>query len=182
VMPTGLIQTGLDVLKAYLEEGVDLENINIMTMCYGASVPDYAKGSIDAVDNTMKQVKDYFKKYAGIDLTTEQAYAKLGTTPSVGFENTGHPYFTTEMMKQVVDHAVEKNIGMVSFWSINRDAKIDNGVGQVKNRFEFTKVAQTFGETDLEPDTEAPTMPTNLIANKVTHHSVAMNWDSATDN
>ena len=182
VMPTGLIQTGLDVLKAYLEEGVDLENINIMTMCYGASVPDYAKGSIDAVDNTMKQVKDYFKKYAGIDLTTEQAYAKLGTTPSVGFENTGHPYFTTEMMKQVVDHAVEKNIGMVSFWSINRDAKIDNGVGQVKNRFEFTKVAQTFGETDLDPDTEAPTTPKNLTASKVTHHSVALNWEAATDN
>ncbi len=87
VMPTGLIQTGLDVLQAYLEEGVDL-TMNIMTMCYGASVPDYAKGSIDAVDNTMKQVKDYFKKYAGIDLTKEQAYAKLGTTPSVGFENT----------------------------------------------------------------------------------------------
>ncbi|MBE9888440.1 DUF5011 domain-containing protein [Enterococcus durans] len=182
VMPTGLIQTGLDVLKAYLEEGVDLENINIMTMCYGASVPDYAKGSIDAVDNTMKQVKDYFKKYAGIDLTTEQAYAKLGTTPSVGFENTGHPYFTTEMMKQVVDHAVEKNIGMVSFWSINRDAKIDNGVGQVKNRFEFTKVAQTFGESDIEPDTEAPTTPKNLTASKVTHHSVTLNWEAATDN
>ena len=182
VMPTGLIQTGLDVLKAYLEEGVDLENINIMTMCYGASVPDYAKGSIDAVDNTMKQVKDYFKKYAGVDLTTEQAYAKLGTTPSVGFENTGHPYFTTEMMKQVVDHAVEKNIGMVSFWSINRDAKIDNGVGQVKNRFEFTKVAQTFGESDIEPDTEAPTTPKNLTASKVTHHSVALNWEAATDN
>ncbi len=182
VMPTGLIQTGLDVLKAYLEEGVDLENINIMTMCYGASVPYYAKGSIDAVDNTMKQVKDYFKKYAGIDLTTEQAYVKLGTTPSVGFENTGHPYFTTEMMKQVVDHAVEKNIGMVSFWSINRDAKIDNGVGQVKNRFEFTKVAQTFGESDIEPDTEAPTTPKNLTASKVTHHSVALNWEAATDN
>ncbi|TVT09546.1 DUF5011 domain-containing protein [Enterococcus durans] len=182
VMSTGLIQTGLDVLKAYLEEGVDLENINIMTMCYGASVPDYAKGSIDAVDNTMKQVKDYFKKYAGVDLTTEQAYAKLGTTPSVGFENTGHPYFTTEMMKQVVDHAVEKNIGMVSFWSINRDAKIDNGVGQVKNRFEFTKVAQTFGESDIEPDTEAPTTPKNLTASKVTHHSVALNWEAATDN
>lgn len=182
VMPTGLIQTGLDVLKAYLEEGVDLENINIMTMCYGASVPDYAQGSIDAVDNTMKQVKDYFKKYAGMDLTTEQAYAKLGTTPSVGFENTGHPYFTTEMMKQVVDHAVEKNIGMVSFWSINRDAKIDNGVGQVKNRFEFTKVAQTFGESDIEPDTEAPTTPKNLTASKVTHHSVALNWEAATDN
>ena len=182
VMPTGLIQTGLDVLKAYLEEGVDLENINIMTMCYGASVPDYAQGSIDAVDNTMKQVKDYFKKYAGMDLTTEQAYAKLGTTPSVGFENTGHPYFTTEMMKQVVDHAVEKNIGMVSFWSINRDAKIDNGVGQVKNRFEFMKVAQTFGESDIEPDTEAPTTPKNLTASKVTHHSVALNWEAATDN
>ena len=130
----------------------------------------------------MKQVKDYFKKYAGIDLTTEQAYAKLGTTPSVGFENTGHPYFTTEMMKQVVDHAVEKNIGMVSFWSINRDAKIDNGVGQVKNRFEFTKVAQTFGESDIEPDTEAPTTPKNLTASKVTHHSVALNWEAATDN
>ena len=61
VMDTGLISTGLAVLQAYLEAGVDLTNINLMTMCYGSSVPDYAQGSLDAVDNTMVQLKSIIK-------------------------------------------------------------------------------------------------------------------------
>src|SRR5699024_7891253 len=53
VMDTGLISTGLSVLQAYLEAGVELTTVNLMTMCYGSVVPDYAQGSLDAVDNTM---------------------------------------------------------------------------------------------------------------------------------
>ena len=69
---------------------------------------------LDAVDNTMVQLKNHYKQYAGKTLTDEQAYAKLGTTPSVGFENEQHPYFTTDMFNLVVQHAKERKIGMVS--------------------------------------------------------------------
>ena len=80
-------------IASLFRSGVDLTNVNIMTMCYGPSVIDYAQGSLDAVDNTMVQLKNHYRQYAGITLTDEEAYAKLGTTPSIGFENEQHPYF-----------------------------------------------------------------------------------------
>ncbi|CAM1343779.1 M4 family metallopeptidase [Tenacibaculum amylolyticum] len=32
------------------------------------------------------------------------------------------------------------------------------------------------------PDTEAPSIPTNLVASNITHNSVVLNWDASTDN
>ena len=77
-------------------------------MCYGSVVPDYAQGSLDAVDNTMVQLKDYYKRFTNTTLTDEQAYARLGTTPSIGFESEAHPYFTTAMLNKVIQHAKKK--------------------------------------------------------------------------
>ncbi|MGM9903267.1 hypothetical protein A5844_002271 [Enterococcus sp. 10A9_DIV0425] len=183
VMDTGLISTGLTVLQAYLEAGVDLTNVNIMTMCYGESVPDYALGSMDAVDNTMVQLKNHYQQYAGISLTDEQAYAKLGTTPSVGFESEQHPYFTSSMMKQVVNHAKERKIGMVSYWSMNRDAQVDGGQGQVHNQFEFLNASQWFtDDSELPEDTEKPTTPENLTSSLITSKRVILNWEASSDN
>uniref|UniRef100_UPI003132CD91 immunoglobulin-like domain-containing protein n=1 Tax=Enterococcus faecium TaxID=1352 RepID=UPI003132CD91 len=144
VMNTGLISTGLDVLRAYLEEGVNLDMVNIMTMVYGSSVPDYAVGSVQAMDNTKDQLKEYYRKYSNITLTDQQAYAKLGVTTSIGFESSDHPYFSVKDMDLVVKHAIQKNIGMMSFWSINRDTKIDGGAGQVENKYEFSAIANQF--------------------------------------
>ncbi|WP_301356996.1 fibronectin type III domain-containing protein [Enterococcus spodopteracolus] len=183
VMPTGLISTGLSVLQAYLEAGVDLTNVNIMTMCYGSSVTDYAQGSLDAVDNTMIQLKNHYKQYAGKTLTDEQAYAKLGTTPSVGFENEQHPYFTTDMFNLVVQHAKERKIGMVSYWSMNRDAKVDGGQGQVKNQYEFLTVGQRFTDgSEMPEDTQNPSTPTNVGSDFITTQRARINWTASTDN
>ena len=185
VMNTGLISTGLNVLQAYLEAGVDLTAVNIMTMCYGSSVPDYAQGSLDAVDNTMRQLQNYYQQFAGITLTEEEAYGKLGTTPSIGFESEAHPYFTTSMFNKVVNHAREKGLAMVSYWSMNRDAKIDNGQGQVSTPFEFLNTAQLFLESevpeDLE-DTEAPTTPKNLSVAFLTTKQARLEWSESSDN
>lgn len=183
VMPTGLISTGLSVLQAYLEAGVDLTNVNIMTMCYGSSVTDYAQGSLDAVDNTMVQLKNHYKQYAGKTLTDEQAYAKLGTTPSVGFENEQHPYFTTDMFNLVVQHAKERKIGMVSYWSMNRDARVDGGQGQVKNQYEFLTVGQRFTDgSEMPEDTQNPSTPTNVGSDFITTQRARINWTASTDN
>ena len=48
------------------------------------------------------------------------------------------------MLNKVIQHAKEKKIGMVSYWSMNRDAIVDGGQGKVKNQYEFLTVAQQF--------------------------------------
>ncbi|MBL4998668.1 chitinase [Enterococcus xinjiangensis] len=179
----GLTRVDYDVEAAAMGYEENLTNINLMTMCYGSSVPDYAQGSLDAVDNTMVQLKEYYQRFMGTTLTTEQAYAKLGTTPSIGFESEAHPYFTATMFNRVVQHAKERNIGMVSYWSMNRDSKVDGGQGQVNNRYEFLNVAQRFtDDTPLPEDKEKPTIPENFKAELVTSRRAALSWSPATDN
>ncbi|MGL4655541.1 MAG: immunoglobulin-like domain-containing protein [Sarcina sp.] len=154
VLPDGLTPVQMNVLEVYLAEGVNVECVNIMTMCYGSGTlapgENYGTASLRAVDSTMKQVQQYYKKYQNIDLTDAQAYKKIGTTPSIGFEGSGHPIFTTEWTKLVVDHAIQREIGMTSCWSINRDAKLDNNQG-VNQQFEFAKIFQNFGSTNPGP-------------------------------
>ena len=153
-----------------------------MTMCYGSVVPDYAQGSLDAVDNTMVQLKDYYKRFTNTTLTDEQAYARLGTTPSIGFESEAHPYFTTAMLNKVIQHAKEKKIGMVSYWSMNRDAMVYGGQGKVKNQYEFLTVAQQFGKDTPSPeDFEKPSTPTDLHG-VASSDSISLSWTASTDN
>ncbi|MGL5531945.1 MAG: immunoglobulin-like domain-containing protein, partial [Culicoidibacterales bacterium] len=67
VLPSGLTAIQLDVLEAYLSEGVDVEVVNLMTMCYGNGTllpgENYGTASLRAVDSTMEQLKTYFAKY-----------------------------------------------------------------------------------------------------------------------
>ncbi|KIE44458.1 carbohydrate binding domain protein [Clostridium argentinense CDC 2741] len=151
VLPSGLTWNQLDVLEAYLSEGVDVEVVNIMTMCYGSGTllpgENYGTGSVRAIDSTKNQLKDYFKKFANIELTDRQAYGKIGTTSSIGFEGSAHPIFTKEWSKLVVDHAIEKEIAMTSFWSMNRDAMLETNAG-VSSQYEFTEVFKKFEEGD----------------------------------
>ena len=150
VSPNGLVADGLSVLQTYLSQGVDIELVNIMTMCYGpAEVPDgnYGTASIRAIDNTKNQVQQYFKKYANISLTDSEAYKKVGTTSSVGFESEAHPIFGTDWAKLVVDHSIEKGLGMTSLWSMNRDAMLVSNKG-VTNQYQFTDIYSTFGEDE----------------------------------
>ena len=171
-----------DRIVLYLEAGVELTTVNLMTMCYGSVVPDYAQGSLDAVDNTMVQLKDYYKRFTNTTLTDEQAYARLGTTPSIGFESEAHPYFTTAMLNKVIQHAKEKKIGMVSYWSMNRDAMVDGGQGKVKNQYEFLTVAQQFGKDTPSPeDFEKPSTPTDLHG-VASSDSISLSWTASTDN
>lgn len=160
VLPSGLTQVQLDVLEAYLSNGVDVSVVNVMAMCYGSSTlnpgENYGTASLRAVDSTALQVKDYFKKFANIDLTLEQAYAKVGTTTSVGFEGSGHPVFTTDWTKLVVDHAIKNKIAMVSFWSMNRDAQLQTNSG-INAPYEHTNICKTFGKDPIvDPNKNTP--------------------------
>lgn len=126
IMPNGWQEKQIKIIKAYLDAGVDISLINSMTMCYGSGVysnEDYGDASIRAIENSIKQMQDIYSDY-GIYLSESQAYAKTGATIDIGYESNLYPVFTLEMAKKVVDHAKEHAYGMLSYWSINRDAKM----------------------------------------------------------
>lgn len=168
VMPEGLTRFELDVLEAYLSNGVKIDVINIMTMCYGVGAirpgENYGQASIRAMDNTKDQIKDYFNKFAGINLTDAEAYGKLGTTTSIGFESDAHPIFNVDMAKLVVDHSIEKGVSMTSLWSMNRDSMVQPNKG-VTSQYEFTNVYKSFPFGGGNGGTEINTKPVILGAN-----------------
>lgn len=181
VMHTGLVKSGQQVLKAYLEEGVDLTYVNIMTMCYGSAVSDYGQGSIDAIDQTAKQLQTMYQTYAEKKMTSEAAYQKIGTTCCIG-PREGHPYFTLKQFEQVVKHAREKKVGMISFWSMNKDALLTKDKEELLNAYDYAKIAIKEFETVPEKDTEAPTRPEALKISAITSTSAKASWQASKDN
>lgn len=159
VLPSGLTSVQLDVLEAYLSAGVNVKVVNIMTMCYGSGTllpgENYGSASLRAVDSTKNQVKQYYKQFANTDLTDQDAYGIIGTTPSIGFEGAAHPIFTTEWSQLVVDHAIEKGLAMTSFWSMNRDAMLENNNG-VTAQYQYTDIFKAFGNGSTPPVATKP--------------------------
>ncbi|MEQ7053806.1 glycosyl hydrolase family 18 protein [Paenibacillaceae sp. P-4] len=159
VLPSGLTSVQLDVLEAYLSAGVDVKVVNIMTMCYGSGTllpgENYGSASLRAVDSTKNQIKQYFKQFANTDLTDQDAYGIIGTTPSIGFEGAAHPIFTTEWSQLIVDHAIEKGLAMTSFWSMNRDAMLESNNG-VTAQYQYTDIFKAFGNGSTPPGATKP--------------------------
>lgn len=162
VLPSGLTYEGLETLRAYVENGVDLKAVNIMTMCYGSGtlLPNetYGTASLRAVESLQKQLKDMYAKN-GKNITNEQAFRMIGTTVSIGFEGSAHPVFGTDWSKLVVDHATKNGLGMVSFWSMNRDTKTDGNSG-IKNLYEHTNIFKTFKSGSIIDPPSKNTAPT----------------------
>lgn len=142
IMPKGWEQKQINIINAYLSQGVDITMINSMCMCYGtgvASGEDYGDASIRAIENSIKQMQVLYANY-GIELTTAQAYKKTGCTVSIGYESYLYPTFTTSMMQKVTNHAKENSYGMLSFWSMGRDSTIDGNTG-IYSKYAYTNIA-----------------------------------------
>lgn len=138
IMPSGWQDKQVKIIKAYLDEGVNISLINSMTMCYGTGVysgEDYGDASIRAIENSIEQMKDIYRSY-GKNLTDKQAYSMTGATVDIGYESSLYPTFTTAMAAKVVAHAKEHKYGMLSYWSLNRDTQMESNKG-VSSQYDF---------------------------------------------
>jgi len=146
IMPHGWEQKQLDIISAYLDAGVDITLINSMTMCYGAGLyegEDYGTASVRAITSSIPQLKKLYSNH-GINLTDDQAYLKTGATFAIGYESDLYPIFTTDMAAAVVDDAIKNEYGMISMWSLSRDAQLapnkaistKYSYGEILKRFE----------------------------------------------
>lgn len=148
IMPTGWEQKQIRLINAYLDAGVDIAIINSMTMCYGDGVysnEDYGTASVRAITNSISQLKEIYSNH-GTELTTDQAYLKTGATFSIGYESSLYPIFTLDMAKTVVNDAIKNNYGLISMWSMGRDAMLETN-SAITSQYNYSKILQTY-ETD----------------------------------
>ena len=140
--PSGLSKAGLGVLDAYLEQGVDIEILNLMTMCYDTGTlkkgESYGEGAIRAGEAAKAQLQTRYLAKTGMPLSDKQAYARIGTTISIGYQSARYPVFTAEWAGFMYDWAIAKDIGMLSFWSMNRDSKTQTNKGVI-SQYDFTR-------------------------------------------
>ena len=145
IMPSGWQEKQINIIKAYIDAGVDIALINSMTMCYGSGVyenEDYGTASIRAITNSIKQLKQIYADF-GLSLTDEEAYLKTGATFSIGYENSLYPTFTTDMAETIVNDAIKNKYGMISFWSMGRDAILETN-SAINKQYTYTNVLKQF--------------------------------------
>ena len=86
VTPEGLLSNGVGRVDEMLRAGVDLAGVNLMTMDFGASKPDdmsMGEATRSALLAAHAQLAAAYRR-AGLRLSAEQLWARLGATPMIG--------------------------------------------------------------------------------------------------
>lgn len=131
VLPQGLTTSGVNAMRLALAAGVVVDGVNVMAMDYGDSAAPPALNSmgayaIEAAVSTYGQLQPLFAA-AGRSLGWNQ----MGITPMLGVNDITSEVFRLEDAALVETFAREKGLGMLSMWSLNRDAP--GPAGQVAN-------------------------------------------------
>ena len=119
VLPSGLTNDGVNILKAAKNAGIKIDVVNIMTMDYYQGQQDMGQAAITAAQNTLAQMKSVDSSYT---------YANLGITPMIGTNDDGS-VFTLANASTVRSWANSNGVGRLAFWSVNRDQSCGGGSG-----------------------------------------------------
>lgn len=161
IQPSGLTQDGLNVIQYNLDEGVVLSGVNAMTMDYGDSVapnPQFRMGQygIEAITNLQKQLKTMYSNN-GISMSDAELWAMVGTTPMIGMNDITSEVFYQSDATLTLDFAEQKNIGMISQWSLNRDKQCAGGSTNyvsiscssiIQEPYEFSKIFNQYNNLE----------------------------------
>lgn len=112
VLPTGLVQPGLDVVAAVKASGLTLDVLNVMAMDYGTALDGGGMGAaaVRAATATLAQLHA-----AGVE-------ASLGVTPMIGVNDVSSEVFRLEDAAALVEFARGNgDVSRLSMWSLSRD-------------------------------------------------------------
>ena len=158
VAPSGLTTDGVAVVDTVLQAGVNLSGVNLMTMDYGGSREpgvSMEKATEMALTATWRQLDGSYRK-AGMPLTEQEVWERIGATPMIGQNDTAADIFTTNDAEALVAFATRMHLGRISYWSANRDIECGIGAddGRVSNTcsgvkqepLEFAQIFQSSAE------------------------------------
>lgn len=123
VAPQGLTSDGTNAVAILLKNKVDLAGINVMTMDYGQSLQTgqtMFEGSRDALNETHRQLGVLYEQ-AGIHLSSESIWEKIGATPMIGQNDTQDEVFGLKDAADLNAFARSSGLARMSMWSANRD-------------------------------------------------------------
>ena len=121
VLPTGLTHNGLGVVRAAVENGVEVDVLNVMAMDYfdpalplgPGKMGDYA---VQAAGSLHDQLAAIYPQRSDAEL-----WRMVGVTPMIGINDNPAEIFTIADAQKLTDFAVETGIGRLAMWSANRD-------------------------------------------------------------
>ncbi|MEW2550090.1 chitinase [Streptomyces sp. NPDC047002] len=119
VLPSGLTQDGVNILKSAKTAGLKLDVVNAMTMDYYQGNQDMGQAAIKAGQATLAQMQSVDSSYG---------YANLGITPMIGTNDDGST-FSLANATTVKNWAASNGVGRLSLWSVNRDQACAGGSG-----------------------------------------------------
>lgn len=121
--PGGLTSQGISVVSHAVSAGVKVSHVNLMTMDYG---DDYGGQPLAPV--AIGSLTDANAQLLGIvpGLTKSAAWQMLGVIPMIG-KNDDSEVFSLDDAKTLAAFALQNQLGLVSFWSIDRDQVCPKG-------------------------------------------------------
>ena len=123
VIPSGLTEQGTDAIAEFLDAGVDLAGVNVMTMDYGAALePGTSMGDAaeSALTQTHRQLGILYDQ-ADLPLGSASLWRKIGATPMIGQNDVVGEVFELADARSLNAFAVRNGLGRMSMWSLNRD-------------------------------------------------------------
>jgi hypothetical protein len=144
VLPTGLIDTGVNILNSAKSDGLALDVVNVMAMDYGSSSDNsgaMGQDAIDAAEATESQIQA-----AGLSST-------VGITPMIGVNDTNTEIFTLADAQQLLSYANStSSVSRIALWSLGRDNGSCAGAGfaspscsgLTQSSFQFTETFETY--------------------------------------
>jgi hypothetical protein len=119
----GLTSQGLSVVSHALTAGVSVSHVNLMTMDYGSSYRGQPLAPV-----AIGSLTDANAQLLALDpsLTPAQAWAMIGVIPMIG-KNDDAEVFSIDDATTLAAFSKANALGLVSFWSIDRDQVCPQG-------------------------------------------------------
>ena len=138
----GFNPPAIDLLNTTQAAGVRIDMVNVMTQSFGQEnirtmvVPStVGQASVMTFRAAANQMAEIFRNKSQPEL-----YAMMGFTPMIGKNDDGST-FTLDDARTVADFAESNGVGVISYWSFQRDrAQATNGIGDLNS---FSGVAQS---------------------------------------
>src|SRR5579859_6205962 len=187
VLPSGLVDTGVNILKNAIQNGVNVGVVNVMAMDYGSSFPtDMGQNAINAGNNVFTQLKSLYPSKSD-----SQIFAMIGITPMIGMNDLSSEIFTEQNAQQLLAYAQQHHIGELAMWSETRDKPCATPTTSAsptcsnitQQAGDFTKIFNQYNGVSGPPASPTPTTavtptaPATPVATATPTPGGAPTWD-----
>ncbi|MEI6699483.1 MAG: Calx-beta domain-containing protein [Mycobacteriaceae bacterium] len=124
VLPQGLTIDGLNVVQSALTAGVKLAGVNVMAMDYGEGpAPTSGTGAQTMGTYAIRSAESTYAQLSSLYAKNGQTFAwkQIGVTPMIGVNDITSEVFTVADAQALNTFAVSKGLGMLGYWSVERD-------------------------------------------------------------